>query len=306
MGFNVRRFRTAADLFNQLGLDGPAIAQQLAGQGGRPEDLMALSANLASLSGFGPEQLRSLMRSGIIAPGRGMPRPNGFTPLGYAPEAPSFSDLDPSSMSRLQRFLRADPFGRQMVERMLGGRIQPGPDGQLRVQPFTGGSSPDVGSSPARQMVREMLAGQPQGYSNAMMNGLANCCGGGGSNRCGGSAPSSSGCGGGGSASSVLSDPALTVEDKVALMLMIIMKQMDKQIEAQANYINALQQQQSGGKGGGKGGGGKGGGSAPSIDVETMKLKRLIDKRSQMFDMLRQIIDKYNETAKNLIQSIAR
>ena len=37
-----------------------------------------------------------------------------------------------------------------------------------------------------------------------------------------------------------------------------------------------------------------------------MKLKRLIDKRSQMFDMLRQIIDKYNETAKNIIQSMGR
>ena len=37
-----------------------------------------------------------------------------------------------------------------------------------------------------------------------------------------------------------------------------------------------------------------------------MKLKRMVDKRSQMFDMLRQIIDKYNETAKNIIQSIGR
>jgi hypothetical protein len=45
---------------------------------------------------------------------------------------------------------------------------------------------------------------------------------------------------------------------------------------------------------------------SPSIDVETMKLKRLVDKRSQMFDMLRQIIDKYNETAKGIIQSIGR
>ncbi|CAN0599418.1 unnamed protein product [Laminaria digitata] len=37
-----------------------------------------------------------------------------------------------------------------------------------------------------------------------------------------------------------------------------------------------------------------------------MKLKRMIDKRGQMFDMLRQIIDKYNETAKGIIQSIGR
>ncbi|MFN6567032.1 hypothetical protein [Dendronalium sp. ChiSLP03b] len=44
----------------------------------------------------------------------------------------------------------------------------------------------------------------------------------------------------------------------------------------------------------------------PSIDVETMKLKRIIDKRSQMFDMLQQIIHKYNQTAKGIIESIGR
>jgi hypothetical protein len=113
------------------------------------------------------------------------------------------------------------------------------------------------------------------------------------------------GLGGGGDISGVLADGSLTVEDKICLMLMMIMKKMDQDIENQANYINALQQAQNAA---GKGGGGKGGGvpGAPSIDVETMKLKRLIDKRSQMFDMLRQIIDKYNQTAKGIIDSIAR
>lgn len=118
--------------------------------------------------------------------------------------------------------------------------------------------------------------------------------------------------GGADETAAILNDSSLTVEDKVCLMLMAIMKKMDEEIEKQAQYVNSLQQQQSkkggkggGGKGGGKGGGG-GGGSSPSIDVETMKLKRLIDKRGQMFDMLRQIIDKYNETAKNVIQSIGR
>ena len=33
---------------------------------------------------------------------------------------------------------------------------------------------------------------------------------------------------------------------------------------------------------------------------------RMIDKRSQMFDMLRQIIDKYNQTAKGIIDSMGR
>jgi hypothetical protein len=117
----------------------------------------------------------------------------------------------------------------------------------------------------------------------------------------------------------VLRDPSLTVEDKVTLMIMLIMKKMDDDIERQAQYINSIQQQQSnqgntdttGGGGKGKGGPvggqtGTGNQSSPSIDVETMKLKRMIDKRSQMFDMLRQIIDKYNQTAKGIIDAIGR
>jgi len=111
--------------------------------------------------------------------------------------------------------------------------------------------------------------------------------------------------GGGDEVSAVLNDPSLTVEDKVTLMIMLIMKKMDKDIERQAQHINSLQQQQNGGGGPGANGPGQLGG-APSIDVETMKLKRLIDKRSQMFDMLRQIIDKYNQTAKGIIDSMGR
>ena len=37
-----------------------------------------------------------------------------------------------------------------------------------------------------------------------------------------------------------------------------------------------------------------------------MKLRRMVTKRQQMFDMLRQIVDKYNETAKGTIQSMGR
>ncbi|MBI2376422.1 MAG: hypothetical protein HYV07_20675 [Deltaproteobacteria bacterium] len=115
----------------------------------------------------------------------------------------------------------------------------------------------------------------------------------------------------------LMNDPSLTVEDKVTLMLMQICKKMDKDIEKQSQYINKIQQQQ-GQKGGGsgniKGGGGEGGAggaggkgdSAPSIDVETLKLQRMVTKRQQMFDMLKAIIDKYNETAKGVIQSMGR
>jgi len=117
----------------------------------------------------------------------------------------------------------------------------------------------------------------------------------------------------------VLNDPALTVEDKVTLMIMQIMKKMDREIELQAIRIQMIQTQQGIGKaasgalsmvpmfgGAGSIAGGLFEAASPSIDVETMKLKRLIDKRSQMFDMLRQIIDKYNQTAKGIIDSQSR
>lgn len=41
-------------------------------------------------------------------------------------------------------------------------------------------------------------------------------------------------------------------------------------------------------------------------DAGKMKLERLIDKRSQMFETLRQTIDRYNQTAKGIIDSIGR
>jgi hypothetical protein len=83
----------------------------------------------------------------------------------------------------------------------------------------------------------------------------------------------------------VLSDPSLTVEDKVALMIMLIVKKIDQEIELQAQQVTWPPR---------------------GIDVEQMKLKRLIDKRSQMFDMLRELIDRYNQTAKNIIDTTGR
>lgn len=60
----------------------------------------------------------------------------------------------------------------------------------------------------------------------------------------------------------LLNDPSLTIEDAIMLMLMNIMKKMDKDIKNQASKINKMQNQQNkkqGGKSGGKSGGGKGG-----------------------------------------------
>ncbi len=62
---------------------------------------------------------------------------------------------------------------------------------------------------------------------------------------------------------------------------------LDGEIASQASRIEALQNSNL---------------SGGTIDVETMKLKRLIDRRSQMFE----IIDKYNQTAKGIIDSIGR
>jgi hypothetical protein len=104
----------------------------------------------------------------------------------------------------------------------------------------------------------------------------------------------------------VLSDPSLTVEDKVTLFLMLVMKKMDKDIEAQADYIEQLQQQQNKAAADARLQGKAPPESNASIDVESQKLARLVTKRNQMFDILRSIIDKYNETAKNIIQSLGR
>jgi len=87
-------------------------------------------------------------------------------------------------------------------------------------------------------------------------------------------------------------DPSLAEEEKADLLKSLMlaeMRSLDSEIERQARNAQSKQ-----------------GASGPSIDVETMKLKRLIDKRSQMFDLLRQIIDNHNASAKSIIQSIGR
>ena len=89
----------------------------------------------------------------------------------------------------------------------------------------------------------------------------------------------------------IFEDPTLSPEDKITLIRMMLIQKLDDDVAEQTRRVSALQNSPS---------------TDQSIDVETMKLKRLIDKRSQMFDMLRQIIDKYNETAKGIIDSIGR
>jgi len=78
------------------------------------------------------------------------------------------------------------------------------------------------------------------------------------------------------------------VSDKVAFLLMLVMKQMDGAIEEQTARVTGRRR------------------GATSTDAETQKLQRMVQKRSQMYDALRGIIDKHNETAKGIIQSIGR
>jgi hypothetical protein len=93
----------------------------------------------------------------------------------------------------------------------------------------------------------------------------------------------------------VLGDPSIDVDDKLVFIRMAMLNRIDIDIEEQAKQVNELQQKAN-----------QGIVNDQSIDVETMKLKRLIDRRGQMFDLLRQIIDKYNETAKSIIDAIGR
>ena len=131
---------------------------------------------------------------------------------------------------------------------------------------------------------------------------------------------------------SILSDPSLTMEDKIMLALMVICQKMDEDIKRQTEYINNLQNQQGNRKkgagmlglagtaagaalggpagakiGGGLGskiGGGGGQDGEKSIDMETKKLERMITKRSQLFDTLGKIMERYDQSAKNVIQSM--
>jgi hypothetical protein len=376
MRFDINYDLRAATLLSALGLDPRQVMGDLGQVGQFEGGLNLLGDGFDRIGGLGASGILNLLQNGALPPSALMPMPVMRNSPGFAQFERGFDprDFPPGSMGqRLAGFFNNNPFARQELERMLGGRIIPSglhPSG-FAVQRFAPGAFPGggLGNTSALEAYSMLAgidraaafaAGQQFGAENAfqsmMMGALAqivqqqqgafqpnrrlfsptdfldinpdgtprgasaNAFGGipgfGGFN--GGGFPGFGGAtgfpsptqgafgiGGGEDTNAVMADGSLTVEDKVTLLIMMIMKKMDKDIEAQANYINALQQQQNGGggKGGGKGGGG---GGSPSIDVETMKLKRLIDKRSQMFDMLRQIIDKYNQTAKGIIDSMGR
>jgi hypothetical protein len=89
---------------------------------------------------------------------------------------------------------------------------------------------------------------------------------------------------------SILADPFLSDDGKVTLVGEALIKRLDKEIAEQAKHLEELRRVAN----------------SPGLDVETMKLKRLIDRRAQQVDLLRERIDKYNRTAKAIIDSMGR
>ena len=225
---------------------------------------------------------------------------------GPGPGAPAALNPAMASMGGLQQgasMLGPDPFGQNLFQQMMlgalvntltsagpnpaagmGGGLNPGAPAGLNPGAPAGlnpgapaGLNPGAPAPmPPQANGLNPGAGLNPGFGNLFGGGL--------------------GGGLGGTLGGIMGAPGMTVEDQVVMLLMQISKRFDQQMQQQANAINQMQQQQ-------QGGGGQAGGS---IDVATMKLKRLIDKRGQMFDMLRQIIDKYNETAKNMIGMMNR
>ena len=85
----------------------------------------------------------------------------------------------------------------------------------------------------------------------------------------------------------VLLDPSLSDADKVGFASLAILTDLDRDIDRASRAIAGMP-------------------PGSDRDLEVLKLKRMIDKRAQGFDMLRVIIDKYNQTAKDIIDSMGR
>jgi len=94
----------------------------------------------------------------------------------------------------------------------------------------------------------------------------------------------------------ILADPTMTLEDRVVLFLMTLMNQMNEDIEAQTKRVANLRRK--GAKGDDK--------AKASLDTEITKLERMVEKRKQLFNTLKAIIKKYDETANATIQAMGR
>jgi hypothetical protein len=155
-----------------------------------------------------------------------------------------------------------------------------------------------------------------------------------------GSAGSNGTAGGANELSSVLSNPNLSLEDKLAVLMAKLSEHLDKQIEDKMNEISkAMQSEQNGGakkSGGGLGGilggigsafggpiGGTigsalgglfGGGSSsgagdsangkPNLQLLQTQLQQLVEKRTQMFQTMTSIFKSLHETSLSAIRNL--
>lgn len=93
----------------------------------------------------------------------------------------------------------------------------------------------------------------------------------------------------------IFGDASLSQTDKLAIFLYAVLAALAQDEQDQAKSVGDLINQ--------KGGGDTIGGNSKTVDVETMKLGRITDKRSQMLDLVEKIIEKRNESVDKVNQS---
>ncbi len=133
-----------------------------------------------------------------------------------------------------------------------------------------------------------------------------------------------SGASGAGSSQSVLSNPNLSLEDKLMLLMAKLSKHMDKQIEEKMKQIESAMQKKSGKSGGGifgsigkifssvpilgsLFGGGKSGGAGgkkPNLQLLQSQLQSLMQKRQQMFQTMQNIMKSLHDTSMAAVRNL--
>jgi len=87
----------------------------------------------------------------------------------------------------------------------------------------------------------------------------------------------------------IFGDDSLSQTDKLALFLYAVLEAMSQDEQNQAKNVADLMN-------------GQGDVDGQSVDVETMKLGRITDKRGQMLDLITKIIEKRNESVDKINQ----
>jgi hypothetical protein len=97
----------------------------------------------------------------------------------------------------------------------------------------------------------------------------------------------------------ILADPNISIEDKISMILLKIMELMDQKIDAKLKEIRDVQATPSEE-------GNAEGSSQKSMDTLNFELQRLATKRSQLFDTMSAIVNKYDQTAQRIIQNLGQ